>query len=43
MVSLTNTLVKKISISNEANIPLLGLSVRRILINSCVDFVIFTG
>ena len=38
MVSLTGTLVNNISTLIEANIPLLGLSVCRIYINSWVDF-----
>ena len=41
MVSLTGILVNKFSALSEANIPLLGLSVCRIWINSCVDFMLY--
>ena len=41
MVLLSGTLVNKFSTLSEANIPLLGLSVCWIWINSCVYFILY--
>ena len=38
---LTDTFVNRFSTSSEANIPLLGLCVCRIQLNSCVNFMLY--